>query len=177
MAIGRDDRYITDAQGRALAGVAVYYCTQPANTSTIPPSPLATVYTNNTGTVGSNPVYTDGYGHSVAYLQDTQLYTLVCDDPLFFEPLVLIDQTIPGTGGGGTSYTPFGPTTPSGTVDGANRVFTVSIPGNPVSLTVVNNYVLTQGVGYTASWSSGTLTITYAFAPSPGDTLSVQGWY
>ena len=184
MAISRDDRSVTDAQGRALAGAAVYYCTQPASTSSIPPSPLATVYSDLQGDTGTNPVYTNGIGHSVAYLDDSQLYTVVVSHPLFgTNPEVLPDQTIPGTGGGG-ALTPFAGV-PSGTIDGTNRAFTLTNAGtslttNPVPGTVVAwlNFPLVNGRGFTIS---GT-TITYDTAPQPAsgsvpaDIIYAQGF-
>jgi hypothetical protein len=177
MAVTRDDRYLTDAQGRALAGAAVYYCTQPANTTTIPPSPLAVVYTNLTGTVGVNPIITDGFGHSVAYLDNTVFYTLVFVHPLFgSSPVVLIDQLVGGVGGGGSNTVTFAGT-PSGTINGINTAFTFSVPVSPSLTTVWKNFPLVPGLGYTSSWAGGVLTVTYASAPIVGDTLYAQGQY
>lgn len=184
MGIGRDDRYVTDAQGRALAGAVVYYCTQPASAGSIPPSPLATVYSDIGGDAGDNPVYTDGFGHSFAYLDDSQLYTVVVDHPLFGDnPVILEDQAIPATGGGG-AQTPFAGI-PSGTIDGTNRVFTltnggVALTTDPTAGTVIAwlNFPLVNGLGYTISGH----TITYAVAPQPAsgsfpaDTIYAQGF-
>ena len=181
MANGRRDDYLTDAQGRALAGAAVYYCTQPANTSTVPPTPLATIFSNITGTPEANPQFTDGFGHAVAYANDAILYTIVYVHPLFGpNPVVLIDQSFGGASSGGlTSFQG----TPSGTIDGTNTVFTFAVPALPVQAEVWLNFPLIVGLGYTVSWASGTLTITYAVAPQPpsgplaGDALYVQGFY
>ncbi len=64
MSIARDDRWVADALGVALAGAQVYWCTQPASTTANPPSPLATIYTDSTGTTPlTQPVLTDGFGH------------------------------------------------------------------------------------------------------------------
>lgn len=173
MGIGRDDRFVTDAQGRALAGVVVYYCTQPATTSVIPPSPLATLYSDLGGDPLTNPVITDGFGHSVAYMDDTVLYTIVFVHPLFGpNPVILIDQAIAGSGGGGgTTVTPF-QGQPIGTIDGANRVFLLakdSVPLNaiPAQATVWLNFPLIPGAGYSLSLVSGQVQITYAVAPQP----------
>ncbi len=177
MAIARDDRWLTDAQGRALAGAQVYYCTQPANTSVIPPSPLATIYSNSSGTVETNPQSTDGFGHSVAYLDNSQSYTLVFVHPLFGgSPVVLVDQTN-NAGGGGGSAVPFAGV-PSGAVDGINRVFSLTNLGipltvNPTSVIVWDNFPLIQGLGYTIT---GT-TITFATAPASGDSVFAQGFH
>lgn len=173
MAFYRDDRYVTDAQGRALAGALVYYCTQPANTSTLPPSPLATVYTNSTGTVGTNPVLTDGFGHSVAYLANGQVYTVVISHPLFgANPVVLPDQISQGDQAGLFAGTL------SGTLDGTNTIFTLTNNGTPISvtptqLTVWVNFPLVPGVGYTLGPLAGQ--VTFTSAPQVGDTLYAQG--
>src|ERR1700721_1297769 len=107
MSLARDDRYVTDAQGRALAGAQVYWCTQPASTASNPPSPLATVYTDSTGdTPIVQPALTDGFGHAYAYMNNAVLYTVVIWHPLFGQnPVVLPDQAIAGSGGG-PGYTP-----------------------------------------------------------------------
>lgn len=174
MALGRDDRYVTDAQGRALAGAQVYYCTQPASTSSIPPSPLATVYSDSAGDPGTNPVITDGFGHSVAYLEDAVLYTVVLVHPLFGpNPVVLPDQTIPSVGTGGGSYQPFNQT-PSPATDGTTTVFTLTY--TPVAgslLLTLNGLPQTPGLNYTISGN----TITMASAPSSGFPLYAYYWH
>ena len=183
MAIVRDDRWCADAQGRALAGAQVYWCTQPASTATNPPSPLATAYTDLALDPLTQPALTDGFGHADAYLDDSVLYTVVMWHPLFGEnPIVLPDQSLAGGGGGGSSLIPFAGT-PSGTINGTNTVFTFAVPANPTQLTVWLNFPLINGLGYTWSWTGGTLTITYAVAPqpasdgNPADSLYVQGLY
>jgi len=182
MAIVRDDRYVTDAQGRALSGAQVYWCTQPASTTVNPPSPLATIYTAiSGGTVLAQPVLTDGFGHAYAYMDGAVLYTVVVWHPLFgVLPVVLPDQSLSGVSG--NAMTPFSGT-PSGIIDGTNKIFTFAAASNPSQIDVWMNYPLVSGVGYTALWNSGTLTITYANAPQPAiggqpaDSLYVQGWY
>lgn len=184
MSNARRDDWLTDAQGRALAGAEVYYCyPQPADTDTVPPSPLATIYSDLGGTPLSQPVITDGFGHAVAYADSSRLYTIVYVHPLFGEfPVILKDQSFGGGGGGGA--TPFAGV-PTGTIDGSNKVFTFAVPAAPVTPpSVWCNYPLIDGLGFTYSWASGTLTITYANAPQPAsgdqssaDSLYVQGWY
>ena len=181
MAITRDDRWLTDAQGRALAGAAVYYCTQPATTDAVPPSPLATIYSDLNGTVGTNPVYTDGYGHAYAYIDDSVLYTLVYVHPLFgFRPVVLIDQVIGGGGAGGLADTPFAGV-PSGTIDGVNKTFTLmngtsTLTSAPTSIIVWCNFPLIKGLGFVVSTTSP-FTITFANAPQTTDSIYAQGYY
>lgn len=184
MALARDDRWVADALGRALAGAQVFWCTQPATVPTAPPpSPLASIFADIMGTTPiTHPVLTDGFGHAAAYMDDSVLYTVAVYHPLFgTNPIVLPDQATGGVGGG-SSVTAFAGI-PSGTVNGTNTVFTMSIPVTPAQLTVVLNFPLVPGLGYTSSWTSGTLTITYAIAPQPvsggvpADAIYAYGFY
>lgn len=186
MAIARDDRWVADAQGRALAGAAVYWCTQPATVPVSqPPSPLASIYTSLAGTTPeTQPVLTDGFGHAWAYLDNSLLYTIAIYHPLFGEyPVILSDQEIAGGGGGGSTLTPFAGV-PIGTIDGTNKVFTLANGSSPLGIaptqaTVWLNFPLINGLGYTLSGD----TITYAVAPQPasggvaGDSIYAQGFY
>lgn len=75
--VARDDRWVQDATGRAIAGALVYWCTQPANVVAAPPSPLATIYTDSTGIApAANPQTTNGLGHASAYMPPG-IYTVV----------------------------------------------------------------------------------------------------
>lgn len=189
MALARDDRWVADALGNALAGAQVYWCTQPASTTVNPPSPLALIYTDLTGaTPETQPILTDGFGHAWTYLNDAVLYTVVIWHPLFGEyPIVLPDQQIGGSGGGGGStITPFAGI-PTGTINGTNTVFTVvngTIPltAIPSQITVLLNGVTQYpGLGYYLAVTGGQLQITYSVAPQPaagggsGDAIYAQG--
>lgn len=174
MAIGRDDRWLTDAQGRALAGAQVYWCTQPAIApSSPPPEPLATIYTDITGvTPETQPILTDGFGHAWTYLNTSAFYTVVMYHPLFgANPIVIPDQNLAG---GTASIMPFSGTL-TGTLDGTNRIFTISVSSSPQAMIVWDNFPLVLNVGFTAAYAGGVLTITFATAPQPTDTLYVQG--
>jgi hypothetical protein len=178
VAIERRDDWITDAQGRALAGALVYYCSpQPANTGSVPPSPLATVYLSTSGIVGANPQISDGFGHVVAYLDDTVYYTIVYSHPLFgATPVILPDQLIVGPPGGGGSISTF-EGIPSGSLDGTNRVFTITNGGTPIpniaptQITAWVNFPLINGVGFVVAGNQ----ITFTVAPHIGDNLYAQG--
>ena len=182
MAIGRDDRWVADAQGRALAGALVYWLNQPADTTVTPPVPLATIYTDISGTTQKdNPQVSDGFGHAFAYMDDSVLYTLYISHPLFGpSPIVLPDQRI-GGGGGGGSVTPFAGV-PDGVIDGVNTVFTLTNNGIPLTATPIQadvwlNFPLIPSLGYTISG----VTVTYAVAPQPAsggvaaDAIYAQG--
>lgn len=174
MAISRDDRWITDTQGRAISGAEVWYCTQPASTASLPPSPLAPIYGNlAASTPLTQPLITDGFGHAFAYMDDTQLYTVVVSHQLLGpNPIVLIDQDI-GGGSGGVGLLPV-QETPIGTVNGTNTIFTLTYP--PTQPLIWNNYPLVEGLGYTLS-GPGNQTITFANAPRPSiDTIFANYW-
>jgi len=176
MSIARDDRWVTDAQGRALSGAQVYYCApQPASTGANPPSPLATIYSDMNGTPQTNPVITDGFGHSVAYLTEGVLYTVAVYHPLFGpNPVVLTDQVASSS-----SFIPF-EGIPAGTIDGTNHDFVLTNAGIPLTkvpsqVTVWKNFplIVNDANGYTLSG----VTITYAVAPTSGDSLYAQGQF
>ena len=185
MSLGRDDRFVTDALGRALAGAAVFWCQpQPATPTPYPPTPLASTYTDSTGdTPLAQPVLTDGFGHADAYLDGTQPFTIVIYHPLFGpeNPLVLPDQFVMQVGGGLGGLTTFAGT-PSGTINGTNKVFTLMNGSEPLTVlptqcTAWLNFPLVQGVGYGLALVDGVVQITYATAPQTTDTIYAQGLY
>lgn len=67
---------IQNALGQALAGVKVYFLTQPADVDAL--TPLATVFADSVGTGGpvTQPLLTDGLGQFAAYLSPG-VYTVV----------------------------------------------------------------------------------------------------
>ncbi len=99
----RYDGWAKDPLGRAMAGVQVYVCTQPANI-TNPPSPLATIYTAATGVPAtSQPVTSDGFGHFFFYALPG-LYTVVIINAGSIQE-VLPDQSLGNVASGsGVSY-------------------------------------------------------------------------
>lgn len=126
MSFFRKDGTVNTALGVGLSGVYVYVCTQPASTGSIPPSPLATVYSDSSGTALAQPVQTDGLGNFFFYAA-TGTYTIVYYDPLGrIETQIFPDQQVVTPGGGSVSSvaltmpTEFGvagsPVTSSGTL-------------------------------------------------------------
>lgn len=112
MSVFRFDGYVNTSQGVAISGCNVYVCTQPAITTTNPPSPLASLFTDATGaTPLANPVQTDGNGNYFFYAAQG-VYTLVYIDPLqrIFTQ-VFPDQQVVSPGGG--SVTSVALTTPA----------------------------------------------------------------
>lgn len=74
----RDDRTVRDTLGNVVPNASVYWTQQPASTTSVPPSPLQTLYSNSAGTGGpvTNPQVTNGFGQVSAYML-AGLYTVV----------------------------------------------------------------------------------------------------
>ena len=166
MVIARDDRWVADALGRALAGAQVYWCLQPATVpSAAPPSPLATVYSDTSGDSATNPQLTDGFGHAVGYLDEAVLYTVAIYHPLFgSSPIVLPDQSVGGPGDGGANV-PVQASTTQGTITGSGVTWT--LPSVPVANSLIlqrNGQVLTPTLTYTLS--GAVITLTSSLNPS-----------
>lgn len=98
----RKDIVIQNTMGQALAGAQLYVCAQPANITTMPPSPLAMVWSDPEGYYpqDSQPLIADGTGHFSYYAQ-ADFYTEV----FFYQGQlfrILPDQMVgPSFGGGG----------------------------------------------------------------------------
>jgi hypothetical protein len=124
----RYDCTVNAANGFALTGVIVYVCTQPATTDDIPPSPLATIYSDNAGADPINqstaPLETDGLGNAAFYAA-TGTYTIVYFDPLGRIPTTVFpDQQVVSQGGGSVT---------SVAMTGDGVIFASSISGSPIS--------------------------------------------
>lgn len=124
----RYDGSVNAAAGFALTGVEVYVCNQPANTSAIPPSPLATIYSDNAGANPINqsttPLETDGLGNFFFYAA-TGTYTIVYFDPFGRMPTTIFpDQQVVSQGGGSVT---------SVAMTGDGVIFASAISGSPIS--------------------------------------------
>jgi hypothetical protein len=120
----RFDGTISNAIGQAIEGAYIYVCTQPATTSNIPPSPLATIYSNSTGTALANPTVADGNGNFFFY-SAVGVYTLVYFDPFGRIPTqVFLDQQVVSPGGG---------TVTSVAMTGDGVIFNSTITGSPIT--------------------------------------------
>lgn len=101
MSIARFDSWVRSTVGPAAAGALVYICTQPTiSTSTVPPSPLASLYSNNAGAIPLvNPLVADGFGHAFGYVA-AGTYTVVVVIGGVVQQ-VYADQLIGGQAGAG----------------------------------------------------------------------------
>ena len=77
MPLARFDTWVRSAVGPAAAGTQVYICTQPATTTAVPPSPLASLFADaGEVTPVSQPLVADGFGHAYGYVA-SGTYTVV----------------------------------------------------------------------------------------------------
>lgn len=95
----RTDGWVKSVLGQAIAGALVYVCTQPANTAFVPPSPLASIFSDPSGLIPIvGAMTTDGFGHYFYYAR-SGFYTEVVANQGKVQQ-VYPDQTVglPGTG-------------------------------------------------------------------------------
>ncbi len=59
----RSDGWVKNVNGPAVPGAQIYVCSQPANVSFLPPTPLALIYADAGLTPITQPIITDGFGH------------------------------------------------------------------------------------------------------------------
>ena len=97
----RIDGWVKLVSGQAVAGAQVYVCApQPADTSFIPPEPLASAWSDPQGVSPITfPIFTDGFGHYDAYLLPG-VYTLVIVNNGAVQA-VYADQSVGNIGSGG----------------------------------------------------------------------------
>src|SRR5579883_1727423 len=170
MAFYRRDDWIQNAMGQALSGALVYYCSQPANVSTNPPSPLVSVYSDAAGTPAANPQIADGFGHTVAYLA-AATYTVVYVHPQIGE-IGLVDQQVASIG---TTPRVQVDTSAAGTIVGAingtNTTFTLSFTPSPASSLLF----FVNGIQQTVSVAGSV--VTTPVPPSQGASLVAFYFY
>lgn len=73
----RNEGWVRSAHGPAIRGASVYVCTQPASTENVPPTPLASIFSDPKGLVPiTQPLLTSGLGHYFFYAA-AGFYTVV----------------------------------------------------------------------------------------------------
>jgi hypothetical protein len=164
----RTDQTVQDGLGRAIAGASVAICSQPAVTSTIPPSPLVQLYADSAGLNPIvNPLTTDSLGHAFAYLNQGA-YTIVYYSPVTLTT-IRTDQLVI-TPANALSVTYNNDSSNAGTITGVinstNTVFVLSATPSPsTSLLFSVNGVLQSGFSLSGS------TVTLNVAPHTGNQL------
>jgi hypothetical protein len=165
----RRDEWVQDPMGNGVSGVFVYVCSQPANTTTNPPSPLVALFSDSAGQNPiKNPQQTDAYGHCF-YHVEAGTYTIVYYSPQIAGlQVVLTDQIItspPFTWENDSSSNG----TITGTINGINSTFTLSgIPAPPTSLILTVNGIQQLGFSITGN------TVTLAVPPRVGNIIAAR---
>jgi hypothetical protein len=158
----RYDTWVRSTTGPSVPGAQIYVCTQPANTVTAPPSPLAAIYSDSGGLVPiTQPIITDGFGHADFYTLPG-LYTVIIAIGGIIQD-VLPDQSIGGVG------------TQGGGGGGTSGGLLLEVNGVPLSSQLQQDLVSGTGIGLT-DLGNGEVQITNT---SPGVVFetSGQGWF
>lgn len=91
----RYDNIVLSSRGTPVAFATVAVCTQPANVSTTPCSPLATIFSTTGGAAQANPLTTDINGNYHFYATPGSLLTIQVFSPQIATPFVMTDINIP----------------------------------------------------------------------------------
>jgi hypothetical protein len=130
----RTDGWVKTVQGPAVPGAQVYVCLQPANSTILPPTPLANIFSDVNGLVPlSQPIITDGFGHYDFYAA-AGIYTIIVALGGIVQQ-VYPDQSVggfSGTGGGG-----------------GGTALTLQVNGVNLSSQTVQNLTAGSGIGLT----------------------------
>lgn len=162
MALIRADLTYQNAMGQAISGGQIYVCSQPANTGSLPPSPLASVFSDNAGANPvTQPLITNGFGQTFFYAAPgvyTYVFYSASTGELVYPDQVLINSATVAVN----------TVVPSGSINGSNRTFTLpSAPVNFLQLFLNGVLQLPNGTNYSITGS----TITMNSAPHSGDQL------
>jgi hypothetical protein len=177
----RRDGTVSNAVGLAIPGVQVYVCSQPVTTSiaapiTIPPAPLAPIFSDPAGAVPlANPLTTDGDGNFSFYAAPST-YAIIFFDPFNRIPTqVFPDQVVVAPGAG---------TVTSVGMTGDGVIFNPAVPGSPVTVsgtlaptlvsTPPNKVVAGPASGPSAALTARSL-VTADLPAGVGTVTSVQG--
>jgi hypothetical protein len=97
----RTDGWVKSSLGPAIPGAQIFVCTQPANIASVPPSPLAMIFSDPNGLVPiTQPIITDGFGHYDFYTTPG-VYTVVVALGGIVQQ-VYPDQSVGGFGSSGS---------------------------------------------------------------------------
>jgi hypothetical protein len=152
----RRDEEVVDPMGNPVTGVQIALATQPANTSSFPPTPAVQLFADSVGTpLSVNPPQTDAYGRA-SYFVRPSIYTVCYHSTQISAPgqqIILMDQAISGP----TNLPQFNSdTTTDGTIrptpNGVAVSFTLSAaPNPPASLVLTLNGLVVPAYAFSSS--------------------------
>ena len=103
MSVFRRDEFVRSVQGQSVPGAEVFVCTQPANATAFPPTPLASIFSDPAGTIPIiQPVITDGFGHCAFYVVAGTYTVVVANNNVIQQ--IYPDQLIGSNGVGSVSF-------------------------------------------------------------------------
>jgi hypothetical protein len=169
----RRDDGIVDPMGAGISGVQIALATQPADTSSFPPTPAVQLYADPLGKIPLKTApQTDAYGRCFYYTLPG-IYTVVYRSPQIATPtltLVLPDQSIVAPYNGPTynSDSTFnGSISPS--PNGVTVGFTLSgVPTPPTSLVLMLNGLVISGYAFSGQ------TVVLETAPLSTDVITAR---
>ena len=163
----RSDGWVKSAIGQAAVGATVYVCApQPANL-TVPPTPLAVIYSDPGGLHPiTQPVVADGFGHYDFYAPAGIYTILIVVNNIIQE--VLVDQPV----GGGGAFTPGGV---PGQVQGNNTGSFAGIPGSLIDFLNGPLILAPTGAGIALSLVGNSGVALSVKGDSAGS--DIQDWY
>ena len=166
----RDEVVLTD-QGEPISGVSIYVCGQPANTGSIPPSPLVQLYSDPAGaTLLTKPPQTDSAGRASYYTLPGAYSIVYYSTQIAGLTVVLTDQIVASPTGAVNCVNDSSTAgTLKGVIDGSNTVYTLSAtPALSTSL------VLSVGGLVITGWTLSLSTVTLPYPPQPGNTIEAR---
>ena len=182
----RKDDIVLSPRGTPVAGATVAVCTQPANTTTKPCTPLASLYSNSALTLSiANPITADGLGNYHFYaapgkytlqISGSQLSTTVIPDVMLpNDPMNPTVTTVTSTGAiSALSMALSGNLTVGGSVSVTGTLLASNVAGKPQTADAIC-YVSLAGNDLSdgLSWGTAKLTIMacYDALPLAGGTI------
>lgn len=147
----RTDGWVKATTGYAVPGAQVWVCQQPANTASLPPSPLANIFSDVNGLVPiTQPIITDGFGHYNFYTA-AGVYTVVV------ALNGVVQQVYPDQSVGGASGTSGG---------GGGTALVLQVNGTNTTNQLLANFEGTGGTTVTAD-GAGDIIINSPVVPPP----------
>ena len=171
----RKDGWIKSVLGPAIPGAQIWVCQQPANATSLPPSPLASVFSDPDGLVPLTlPAESDGFGHYSYYIAPG-LYTEIISLNNVIQQVYPDQDFGLGNAGPGNPYTAGNNITIVGNVISAviPAQVTVDLQTNSVDNTLQTKLNLKNGtnISLTSDSLGGTTITNTQIAPPIGSSI------